>query len=357
MPCPLQQRRTAEGNRAHAPPLSSDSALGGANGARPRRVPTAHRPPPPHSFLMNNRGYPSILQREAAEAGANRRCGMETVAAADATFHTALLARGYRLVTGNHYEAPSGNDTPLSGDLLVPGTGGHRLERIEYARVRLRRHPHLTLALASDSGAGAGPRPQSPGRPGLALGAPAILIREEPPTSHAVRNPTVHAWLAMRARIARIAPIGDDRGLCSPRSGRLCGHPVMPTTTHDGNSLRLGCVAAGWIGCVFVSPGLNPLPSWSSVRLEPCCAFRREATEGIRSFFVHSAPACCDGVALPTCLAQHSAASVEPGGPRTPLTAPRRKVPGTQPAAAHAWTAPYPSSARLRGGATNISFT
>jgi hypothetical protein len=27
-----------------------------------------------------------------------------------------------------------------------------------------------------------------------------------------------------------------------------------------------------------VSPGLNPLPSWNTVRLEPCRAFRREAT-------------------------------------------------------------------------------
>jgi len=58
---------------------------------------------------------------------------VEILAAADATFHTVLLARGYRLVTGNHYEAPSGDDTPLSVDLLVPGTGGGRLERIKYA--------------------------------------------------------------------------------------------------------------------------------------------------------------------------------------------------------------------------------
>jgi hypothetical protein len=28
----------------------------------------------------------------------------------------------------------------------------------------------------------------------------------------------------------------------------------------------------------LVSPGLNSLPSWNTVRLEPCCAFRREAT-------------------------------------------------------------------------------
>ena len=28
----------------------------------------------------------------------------------------------------------------------------------------------------------------------------------------------------------------------------------------------------------LVSPGLNLLPSWNTVRLEPCCAFRREAT-------------------------------------------------------------------------------
>ncbi len=28
----------------------------------------------------------------------------------------------------------------------------------------------------------------------------------------------------------------------------------------------------------LVSPGLKSLPSWNTVRLEPCCAFRREAT-------------------------------------------------------------------------------
>ena len=86
----------------------------------------------------------------AARVTADADAGMETVAAADATFHTALLARGYRLVTGNHYEAPSGDDTPLSVDLLVPGTGGGRLERVEYAGRGFDAIPGLTLALASD---------------------------------------------------------------------------------------------------------------------------------------------------------------------------------------------------------------
>ncbi len=87
----------------------------------------------------------------AARVTADADAGMETVAAADATFHTALLARGYRLLTSNHYEAPSGDGTPLSVDLFVPGTGGRRLERIKYAGRGFDAIPGLTLALASDS--------------------------------------------------------------------------------------------------------------------------------------------------------------------------------------------------------------
>ncbi|SMG54937.1 hypothetical protein SAMN02745947_04485 [Rhodococcus rhodochrous J3] len=86
----------------------------------------------------------------AARVTADADAGMESVAAADATFHAALLARDYRLVTGNHYEAPSGDGTPLAVDLLVPGTGGRRLERIEYAGRGFDAIPGLTLALAAD---------------------------------------------------------------------------------------------------------------------------------------------------------------------------------------------------------------
>lgn len=39
-----------------------------------------------------------------------------------------------------------------------------------------------------------------------------------------------------------------------------------------------------------VSPGLKPLPSQSSVRLELRCAYRREATERSRSIFMPRAP-------------------------------------------------------------------
>jgi len=69
--------------------------------------------------------YPTDTAARAT-ADAEAEAGIETVAAADATLHTALPARGYRLVTGNPYEAPSRDDTPLSVDLLVPGTGGPR---------------------------------------------------------------------------------------------------------------------------------------------------------------------------------------------------------------------------------------
>ncbi|QHG85522.1 hypothetical protein D1O33_26390 (plasmid) [Rhodococcus rhodochrous] len=100
-----------------------------------------------HMVHLLGRLYPTDT---AARVTADADAGMETVAATDATFHTALLARGYRLVTGNHYEAPSGDGTPLSVDLLVPGTGGRRLERVEYAGRGFDAIPGLTLALASD---------------------------------------------------------------------------------------------------------------------------------------------------------------------------------------------------------------
>jgi len=100
-----------------------------------------------HMVHLLGRLYPTDT---AARATADADAGMDPVAAADATFHSALLARGYRLVTGNHYEASSGDDTPLSVDLLVPGTGGRRLERIDYAGRGFDAIPGLTLTLASD---------------------------------------------------------------------------------------------------------------------------------------------------------------------------------------------------------------
>ncbi|MGV9718531.1 hypothetical protein [Rhodococcus pyridinivorans] len=83
-----------------------------------------------HMVHLLGRLYPTDT---AVRVTADADAGVETVAAADATFHTGLLALGYRLVIGNHYEADSGDDTPLSVDLLAPGTGGRRLERVEYA--------------------------------------------------------------------------------------------------------------------------------------------------------------------------------------------------------------------------------
>lgn len=62
-----------------------------------------------HMVHLLSRLYPTDT---AARVTADVDAGMDPVAAADATFHTALLARGYRLVTGNHSEAPSGDDTP-----------------------------------------------------------------------------------------------------------------------------------------------------------------------------------------------------------------------------------------------------
>lgn len=62
----------------------------------------------------------------------------------------------------------------------------------------------------------------------------------------------------------------------SPATG--AAHAVMPTTTPEGNSRRYGRVAQTGSG-VFRVPRAQPLPSRSSVRLELCCAFRREATE------------------------------------------------------------------------------
>ena len=74
-------------------------------------------------------------------------------------------------------------------------------------------------------------------------------------------------------------PVRKARGTVGPDP-----NPVLRDTSSPSKSFETG-IAGGRAALNdpdrvrFVSPGLNPLPSWTSVRLEPCCAFRREATE------------------------------------------------------------------------------
>ncbi|NMD94834.1 hypothetical protein HF877_05375 [Rhodococcus sp. BL-253-APC-6A1W] len=102
-----------------------------------------------HMVHLLNRIYPTTdsVARVTADADA----GMDTVAAADSALHDALVERGYRLVTGNHYEAPSGSATPLSVDLLVPSTSGRPLAKIEYDGRGFHAIPGLNLVLATDA--------------------------------------------------------------------------------------------------------------------------------------------------------------------------------------------------------------
>ncbi len=58
-----------------------------------------------------------------------------------------------------------------------------------------------------------------------------------------------------------------------------------PGDDSTGRSSAVSAVGIASAGLAFltpvdasVSPGLKLLPSWNTVRLEPCCAFRREAT-------------------------------------------------------------------------------
>lgn len=74
---------------------------------------------------------PTCIHRERGGAGAGGcGCGMEEAVAGGKDVHTNLLARGHRRVQGNRYPAPSGDDTPLAVDLLVPLTAGGRIDAV-----------------------------------------------------------------------------------------------------------------------------------------------------------------------------------------------------------------------------------
>ena len=70
---------------------------------------------------------------------------------------TPRCSRGYQLVTGNHYEAPSGDDTP---EVRGPPGSRHqwspdRTHRLRRARLRRHPRPDPRARLRPDSGAGA----------------------------------------------------------------------------------------------------------------------------------------------------------------------------------------------------------
>ncbi|WP_137722810.1 hypothetical protein [Prescottella subtropica] len=75
--------------------------------------------------------------------------GMDVAVAAGPGLHRRLLERGYRQVHGNHYQAPSGYDTPLAVDLLVPSTSGRRWEMVVHNGRGFDAVPGLQLALNS----------------------------------------------------------------------------------------------------------------------------------------------------------------------------------------------------------------
>ena len=90
---------------------------------------------------------PDAVARVTADADA----GIDTVVAAGDRLHGSLLARGYTLITGNHYEAPSGDDSgPLSIDLLVPSMSAKPIETVILGGRGFDAIPGLGLALAAD---------------------------------------------------------------------------------------------------------------------------------------------------------------------------------------------------------------
>lgn len=91
---------------------------------------------------------PDAVARVTADADA----GIDTVVAGSDGLHESLLARGYELVEGNHYEAPSGvENKPLEVDLLVPLTTGQRLETVVVGDRGFDAIPGLSLALNAEA--------------------------------------------------------------------------------------------------------------------------------------------------------------------------------------------------------------
>ncbi|WP_157173914.1 hypothetical protein [Rhodococcus sp. JVH1] len=104
-------------------------------------------PPPGHNYRIIGGRRVQILRHAyptegtVARVTADADAGMDAVVAGGADLHANLLARGYARVRGNHYEALSGQDTPLAVDLLVPLTTGRRMDTVYVGDRGFRRHP------------------------------------------------------------------------------------------------------------------------------------------------------------------------------------------------------------------------
>ncbi|MFD9666727.1 hypothetical protein ACFWAY_34815 [Rhodococcus sp. NPDC059968] len=100
-----------------------------------------------HMVHILSHVYPTAAA--VARVTADADAGMDAVVAGGADLHANLLARGYRRVRGNHYQAPSGDDTPLAVDLLVPLTTGRRMDTVYVGEHGFDAIPGLSLALAA----------------------------------------------------------------------------------------------------------------------------------------------------------------------------------------------------------------
>jgi len=81
---------------------------------------------------------------------------------------------------------------------------------------------------------------------------------------------------------------GNDSVPASRYPTRSCRSPGHSrSSSRPGNTPGSGRVARSGSSAFSSPPGSTLLPSQCSVRLEPCCAVRREATERTRSFFFH----------------------------------------------------------------------
>ncbi|WP_433607057.1 hypothetical protein [Prescottella agglutinans] len=89
---------------------------------------------------------PSATARTTADADA----GIDTVIAASNDLHERLLQIGYTAVSGNRYEAPSGDTDPLAVDLLIPSGSSRLQESVPHGDRAFDAIPGLSLALAAD---------------------------------------------------------------------------------------------------------------------------------------------------------------------------------------------------------------